>query len=68
MIYLYFYLIGAMRTLVPCLLDPVIPKTSLEWTMLADIALTSLVAQLIRWGIFIQRNHFHCRDRHRLSS
>jgi len=47
MIYLYFCLIGAMGTLVPCLLDPIIPKTSLEWTMLAGIALTSLFAQLM---------------------
>ena len=47
MIYLYFCLIGAMGPLVPCILDPVIPKTSLEWTMLAGIALTSLFAQLM---------------------
>lgn len=47
MIYLYFCLIGAMGTLVPCLFDPVVPGTLLEWTMLAGIALTSLIAQLM---------------------
>lgn len=46
-IYLYFCLIGAMVTLVPCLLDPVSPGTAMEWAMLGGIALTSLFAQLM---------------------
>lgn len=47
MIYLYFCLIGALGTLIPCLLDPVFPQTPLEWTMLAGIVLASLFAQLM---------------------
>ncbi len=46
-IYLYFCLIGSIATLVPCLLDPVLPRTVLECTMLAGIVLTSLCAQLM---------------------
>lgn len=46
-IYLYFCLIGAVATLVPCILDPIYPKTAGEWTMLAGISLTSLLAQLM---------------------
>lgn len=46
-IYLYFCLIGSAATLVPCILDPLIPKTALEGTMLAGIVLTSLLAQLM---------------------
>lgn len=46
-IYVYFCLIGAIGTLVPCILDPVIPQTALEWVMLAGIALASMFAQLM---------------------
>jgi len=46
-IYVYFCLIGAMGTLVPCILDPICPGTATEWAMLAGIALTSLFAQLM---------------------
>lgn len=46
-IYLYFCLIGAIGTILPCIFDPVCPETVVEWTMLAGIALTSLLAQLM---------------------
>ncbi len=46
-IYLYFCATGAAVTLIPCLMNPIIPGTVLEWAMLAAIALLSLAAQLM---------------------
>lgn len=46
-IYLYFCVTGSLATLFPCIADPIIPATPIEWIMILGIAISSLGAQLL---------------------
>lgn len=46
-IYLYFCATGALLTLVPCIINPIIPSGPVEWMMIIAIILSSLTAQLM---------------------
>ncbi|WDP92853.1 MAG: DMT family transporter [Desulfobacter sp.] len=55
-IYLYFCAAGTVVTLFPCIADPVLPATPMEWIMLGTIAVSSLGAQLM-----MNQGFFFCR-------
>ena len=55
-IYLYFCTAGTLVTAVPCLADPVIPATPLEWGMILGIVVSSLAAQLM-----MNQGFYFCR-------
>ncbi len=46
-IYLYFCTMGMLLTLPAFLMAPIIPASSLEWTMVIGIVITSVTAQLL---------------------
>jgi drug/metabolite transporter (DMT)-like permease len=46
-IYLYFCTIGTLVTLPKFIVNPVLPTTILEWTMISGIVLVSVTAQLL---------------------
>jgi drug/metabolite transporter (DMT)-like permease len=46
-IYFYFCLVGGLVSLGPFLSDPRLPRSSLEWFMVAGIVATSIAAQLL---------------------
>lgn len=46
-IYLYFCATGTLVTLFPCMADPIMPATPMEWLMVTVIAVSSLGAQLM---------------------
>ena len=46
-IYLYFCTMGMLLTLPAFLMAPIIPTSSLEWTMVIGIVITSVTAQLL---------------------
>ncbi len=46
-IYLYFCTMGMILTLPTFLMTPIIPASSLEWTMIIGIVITSVTAQLL---------------------
>jgi len=55
-IYFYFCVTGTLTTLVPCIADPILPATSIEWLMLLGIAVFSLGAQLM-----MNQGFFYCK-------
>lgn len=46
-IYLYFCATGTLVTLFPCIADPIVPASFVEWMMILGIVLSSLGAQLM---------------------
>ena len=55
-IYLYFCTIGTVVTLPKFILDPVLPATLAEWTMICGIVLVSVTAQLL-----MNQGFFFCK-------
>lgn len=56
-IYLYFCLLGTIISLPPFLVDPHIPQTHYQWSIVIGIILSSLVAQLI-----MNQGFHYCRS------
>jgi hypothetical protein len=55
-IYLHFCTIGTLVTLPKFILNPILPATPAEWTMIADIVLVSVTAQLL-----MNQGFFFCK-------
>jgi len=55
-IYLYFCTMGTLVTAPQFIMTPILPSTSLEWTMILGIVFTSLTAQLL-----MNQGFFYCK-------